>query len=77
MESQEIRESAASAQVAIWLPQNDVLGHPRTRAFLTHGGANSMYEVRMSECCMSLIPRHASVSASFCDFIHRCSEPGM
>jgi hypothetical protein len=31
--------------VVSWLPQNDVLGHPRTRAFLSHCGANSLYEV--------------------------------
>lgn len=28
-----------------WLPQNDVLAHPRTKAFLSHVGINSMYEV--------------------------------
>lgn len=33
-------------QVVSWLPQNDVLGHRQTRAFLSHCGANSMYEVR-------------------------------
>jgi hypothetical protein len=33
-----------------WVPQNDVLGHPRTRAFLTHCGANGLNEV----ICMSL-----------------------
>lgn len=27
-----------------WLPQNDILGHPKTRAFVAHGGTNGMYE---------------------------------
>ncbi|XP_060236842.1 LOW QUALITY PROTEIN: UDP-glucuronosyltransferase 2B31-like [Meriones unguiculatus] len=27
-----------------WIPQNDLLGHPKTRAFTTHGGTNCIYE---------------------------------
>ncbi|KAL6489151.1 hypothetical protein MHYP_G00028920 [Metynnis hypsauchen] len=27
-----------------WLPQNDLLGHPKTRLFVTHGGTNGVYE---------------------------------
>ncbi|EIE24827.1 UDP-Glycosyltransferase/glycogen phosphorylase [Coccomyxa subellipsoidea C-169] len=33
-----------NTKVATWLPQNDVLGHPRTKAFLSHCGVNGLYE---------------------------------
>uniref|UniRef100_A0A3Q2G0J2 UDP-glucuronosyltransferase n=1 Tax=Cyprinodon variegatus TaxID=28743 RepID=A0A3Q2G0J2_CYPVA len=27
-----------------WFPQKDLLGHPKTRLFVAHGGTNGMYE---------------------------------
>lgn len=27
-----------------WMPQSDLLGHPKTRAFVAHGGTNGLYE---------------------------------
>lgn len=27
-----------------WFPQNDLLGHPKTRMFVSHGGTNGIYE---------------------------------
>jgi len=34
-----------SMQVVEWTPQNDLLGDGRVKAFVTHGGLNSIYEV--------------------------------
>lgn len=35
----------SNVKIVKWAPQNDVLGHPRVRAFYTQAGANSFNEV--------------------------------
>ncbi|XP_051548857.1 UDP-glucuronosyltransferase 2C1-like [Myxocyprinus asiaticus] len=34
----------ANTKLFNWVPQNDLLGHPKTRAFITHGGSNGIFE---------------------------------
>ncbi|XP_019571216.2 UDP-glucuronosyltransferase 2B31 [Rhinolophus sinicus] len=34
----------ANTRLYKWIPQNDLLGHPKTKAFITHGGTNGVYE---------------------------------
>ncbi|KAK7174038.1 hypothetical protein R3I93_003767 [Phoxinus phoxinus] len=35
---------APNTKIFDWIPQNDLLGHPKTKAFITHGGTNGLYE---------------------------------
>uniref|UniRef100_A0A3Q3K373 UDP-glucuronosyltransferase n=1 Tax=Monopterus albus TaxID=43700 RepID=A0A3Q3K373_MONAL len=39
-----------------WLPQNDLLAHPKAKVFITHGGANGMYEGICNAVPMLMIP---------------------
>ncbi|XP_076843508.1 LOW QUALITY PROTEIN: UDP glucuronosyltransferase 5 family, polypeptide G1 [Brachyhypopomus gauderio] len=39
-----------------WLPQNDLLGHPKTCAFVSHGGTNGIYEAIYHGVPVLLIP---------------------
>ncbi|XP_027713203.1 UDP-glucuronosyltransferase 1-1 [Vombatus ursinus] len=39
-----------------WLPQNDLLAHPKTRAFITHAGSHGIYEGLCNGVPMVLMP---------------------
>jgi glucuronosyltransferase len=45
-----------------WLPQNDILGHPKTRLFITHCGSNSQFEALYHGVPMLGIPMFAEQS---------------
>ena len=47
---------AEDLHVVPWLPQNDLLGHPATAAFPTHGGIHSLYEAVYHAVPMVVVP---------------------
>ncbi len=65
-------------QVVQWAPQNDILGHGKTRAFLTHGGVNGLYEVHTTHLfCLDITSASLPVNVlpmSFCSLT--CKKGG-
>ncbi|XP_063068425.1 UDP-glucuronosyltransferase-like isoform X2 [Engraulis encrasicolus] len=43
-------------KVMKWLPQNDLLGHPKAKAFITHGGTHGIYEGICNGVPMVMLP---------------------
>ncbi|XP_058695415.1 UDP-glucuronosyltransferase 1A1-like isoform X4 [Poecile atricapillus] len=46
----------SNVKLVKWLPQNDLLAHPKTRAFITHGGSHGVYEGICNAVPMVLMP---------------------
>ncbi|XP_075356906.1 UDP-glucuronosyltransferase 2A2-like isoform X1 [Mycteria americana] len=49
----------SNTRIYDWIPQNDLLGHPLTKAFITHGGTNGIYEAIYHGIPMVGIPMFA------------------
>nr|XP_016850896.1 PREDICTED: UDP-glucuronosyltransferase 1-1 isoform X4 [Anolis carolinensis] len=47
---------AKNTKLVKWLPQNDLLAHPKTRAFITHAGSHGVYEGICNGVPMVLMP---------------------
>ncbi|XP_057217861.1 UDP glucuronosyltransferase 1 family, polypeptide B1 [Triplophysa rosa] len=56
-----------------WLPQNDLLGHPKARAFITHGGTHGIYEGICNGVPMVMLPLFGDQS----DNVHRVASRGV
>lgn len=47
---------AENTKLVKWLPQNDLLAHPKTRVFITHGGLYGIYEAICSGVPLIILP---------------------
>jgi len=48
-----------NVHIRTWLPQNDILGHPNTRLFITHAGNGGQYEALYHKVPMLSFPLFA------------------
>lgn len=46
--------------ITSWVPQPSVLAHPKTKLFITHGGANSFFEAVEAKVPLLVLPLEAT-----------------
>ncbi|XP_023866706.1 UDP-glucuronosyltransferase-like isoform X3 [Salvelinus sp. IW2-2015] len=63
----------ANVRVMKWLPQNDLLGHPKVKAFITHGGTHGIYEGICNGVPMVMLPLFGDQG----DNVHRMAVRGV
>ncbi|XP_028992333.1 UDP-glucuronosyltransferase-like [Betta splendens] len=56
-----------------WLPQNDLLGHPKAKVIITHGGSHSIYEAICNAVPMLVFP----LFGDQLDNVHRMLSRGV
>ncbi|XP_061142703.1 UDP-glucuronosyltransferase-like [Syngnathus typhle] len=52
----ELKNVPKNVKLMKWLPQNDLLAHPKAKAFITHGGSHSIYEAICNAVPMLMFP---------------------
>ena len=53
-----LQQTPSNVKVMPWIPQNDLLGHPKTRVLMFQGGNNGIYEAIYHQVPVITIPIH-------------------
>ncbi|KAM9484267.1 UDP-glucuronosyltransferase-like [Salvelinus alpinus] len=67
------KNAPANVRLMKWLPQNELLGHPNVKAFITHGGTHGTYEGICNGVPMVMLPLFAEQG----DNVHRMAVRGV
>lgn len=64
-----IKDLPANVRTAAWWPQQELLGHPKLRAFVSHGGLLSLHEAAYHGAPTLVLP-------VFCDHDGNAAQAG-
>lgn len=68
-EGGKIKDLPSNVRTAAWWPQQDLLGHPKLRAFVSHGGLLSLHEAAYHGAPTLVLP-------VFCDHDGNAAQAG-